>query len=311
MSSIQTHSDKINCVRLVKGANIVVTGGLDKTIALHSLPFGECIAQYRVDIKVISIALLSSRKLAIVGWKPYDVKIIEIDELPSPLLPAVRNFKAAIKANDGKTTLTMDEATEALNTTLKAMGTERHLKVHEFEKRFLGVSWDIEVTECKFLEVLRGIIEDGIDEERLTQEYTEIFKKYVKERDSTSVHYATRILMCAYKEMKERGLVSDRQFIDEEEARAMMMNFDQFGDGSIECSEFVDAALSILHDKKRKKKKKNEFYDDFRSLRKMTTFRVKANARRFLCGLAWPDSRDDDTKNSDTPWRTMATRFSK
>ncbi len=254
LATIKTHSDRVNCVRVVKGANMVISGGGDQILALHALPSGECLCKYNMGMSINSISVLSSGKqAAVAGWKPDEVKLIEIDALPIPRYAALHHFRAAAAARGGRKALTLALATQALNATLRKIGAEMHVSVEKFEQRFMEVSMDIEVSEDKFLEVFRGVMKDGVGEDRLAKEYTAAFQKYMEGRESASVPFASRVLCHACKDMKKRGLLGDRAMVSEETVRQRMSKFDRFNPGHIALDEFVEAALYIVHGVDRKR----------------------------------------------------------
>ncbi len=249
LTTIRTHEDSALCVQLVEGANVVLSGGEDMIIALHSLPSGSCIAKYDVNMTIHAMTLLASGRLAIAGWKPNEVKVLHIDELPLPMTAAVQSFrKALISSGYGTRNLTVKRAVEALNAALETTGVEIYVSVGEFEQLFLGVSDDISVSENKFIEIFNNVMKDGAAEERLKTEYAAIFQRYVEGRESVSIAYAARVLCHACKELANRGLLGVSAGVELENAIEGMANFDRIEDGMIKCDEFVEAALSIVHE---------------------------------------------------------------
>lgn len=95
---------RIMCVAISEDSKIVVSGGDDQVIMLHSLPSGEFIAKYNVKMFIYDICIMSDGHLAVVGQSPEDVKVFKIDGLapgnsfdPIPPIPPKPVLKPPVK----------------------------------------------------------------------------------------------------------------------------------------------------------------------------------------------------------------------
>lgn len=278
LSTIRTHTRAVQCVRIIKNKSIIVSGGVDRCIALHSLPRGELIAKQNVQMAIHSISVLSSCKIAIAGARPNQLKIVDIEEMlkskqiikptssqavsnkqniiPSPqkLSRTKREFVALVQfkkaaERGGKEVLLMNEATEALNTALEAVDIDRKLSIDEFESIFLEITNELEVSEQSFLQVFKRIISnfDSEVKKRYATEYENTFNKFVKDREATSIPYATRVLQRVYAELKSKGILKHKSLGQEEFSTELMSTIRRHGSGKVNQHHFVEAALSILH----------------------------------------------------------------
>ncbi len=276
VSMIQTHHRAVESVRIIHDSSIIVSGGEDKFIALHSLPSGDFIAKHDLQMNIHSISILSSGKIAVGGGKPNLLKIVDIDGLlkGKNILPVVtsastnsennvqsslsrgskRDFVARLQFNKlatsrGKEMLLINEATEAMNLALAEVAVHKKVTMDEFEKLFLETSNDLEISEQSFLQVFKTIISkfDVEIKKEYEGEYKNTFNKFVKDRDATSIPYATRVLQRAYAEMREKGKLHDRALQKEELATALMSAIGMHGSGKVNQEQFVEAALSVLH----------------------------------------------------------------
>ncbi len=274
ITTIRGYTHSIECVCLVEDTDILIAGGGERVLALYSLPSGDCIAKYDVGIWIRAITLLSSGKVAVGGEMPNtDIKILDIPELrnskaseekvnasllrvstvPNGQMKeqehenvnsyALKLYREAVERG-GRTFLTIDDATDVLNTLV--IDKSKKIDAAEFERVFLEVSDDIHVTESAFLQVLRKMNHPHVDFEVF---YSTIFKKYINKRDVVSISYAIRVLRECFKNAKDQNLIvnPDQKLANDASLRESMAKFDQEGNGNLNCDSFVAAALTIIH----------------------------------------------------------------
>ncbi len=273
ITTIRQYTHSIERVCLVEDTDILIAGGGERVLALYSLPSGDCIAKYYVGIWIRAITVLSSGKVAVGGEDLFSIKILDIPELRNSKAPkekvnpcsltvstvpngqmkdqehenansqALKLFREAVEKEVG-TFLTIDDATDVLNTLVA--DESKKIDAAEFERVFLEVSDDIQVTESAFLQVLRKVNNPHVDLEVF---YSTIFKKYINKRNVVSISYGIRVLRECFKNAKDRNLAvnQDQQLADDASLRESMAKFDQEGNGNLNCDDFIAAALSIIH----------------------------------------------------------------
>lgn len=271
ITTIRLHAQSIECVRLFKDTNILIAGGGERILALFSLPSGECIAKFDTFMWIRKICVLPSGKVAICGEQPCNIKIFDIPQLSEPInnssnlrnkrntttttttthcenddieSTAVKLFREAAAANEGGNLLTIDDATQVLNNVFDG---EKQIDAQEFERIFMQVSDELQVCETSFLRILNEL---NKGDQELQQYYATQFKKYVNKRDSVSVHFAIRILRESHKLVGRQNFPQNQiRELEQDNAalRELMTKFDVEGNASLNCDNFVAAALSILH----------------------------------------------------------------
>ena len=294
INTIKTHTNTVNCVRIVHGTNILVSGGWDKLIALHALPTGDCINKYNIGMYITSITLLTSGLVAVGGSRPCAVHVLKIPELsspspspePEPKLESEPKISKATSVNGSEEIRpAVEEQSNPPPKNQDAIAREEFKKMAGKGNTLLvvddataalnhvlgamGVQKRIDVEE--FEDIFMEISEDvKVSEEKfvevflqvvekseqhLEQQYGTMFADNVKDREAVRVPFAVRILKHGCKQLKERNGSGDKAVVEEEKAKSLMAKFARASDGKINREAFVNAALFIVHDIQRQPSK--------------------------------------------------------
>lgn len=166
-------------------------------------------------------------------------------------------FKAFAKGKRSNE-LKIVEAVEALNTVFKVIDVPKQITADEFEAVFVEISEELHVNEDDFIKVFHIVRPEtrGIDEDRLAQEYAEIFDENMMGRNSAGIEISTRLLRHACKVLKKRGAIGNSSISDTQVTEEKVAMFDRSGYEKITRDDFVDAALYIVHGSFRRKEKR-------------------------------------------------------
>ena len=203
------------------------------------------------------IAMLDMGSSKWLGEKSFNTTDSVVDSSENREATVRYQFKAIAKGK-GTKELKIVDAVEALNAAFKHLGIPKEVAADELERTFVDASEELHVSEDDFYKVFCTISADSksIDRDRIAHEYAEIFDKNMQGRETAGIEFATRLLRHAVKELLKRGFIGDQSLSNVDITEDKMAEFDTSGYESFNKDEFVEAALSIVHEYHRRSRRR-------------------------------------------------------